>query len=308
VSVLRRYTSRAHILFDSDAAGLKATFRAADLLLAGGLHPCVVTLPPGEDPDTIVHSEGAEALQGHIDAGVDVLDRKLQILEEHDHFRSIEHTRTAIDRLLPTLRAVQDPALRDIYIAKVEERTGVRRDTLEAELARVLAAPVPKRTVRRQDHRRPSGVSMLEMGPERELLLLMTKDRDWIERVGERLGPQDFMDVRYRAVFESLLADNDLTHPPEKMAPEAARVLEALLADPTELSRAHRVFEESSSKILSTLLQERLDAVDHLLQNTLDEQQETQLLVEKARLSKERRELGRDWSPTVRRAMKGNHL
>ena len=308
VSVLRRYTSRAHILFDSDAAGLKATFRAADLLLAGGLHPCVVTLPPGEDPDTIVHSEGAEALQGHIDAGVDVLDRKLQILEEHDHFRSIEHTRAAIDRLLPTLRAVQDPALRDIYIAKVEERTGVRRDTLEAELARVLAAPVPKRTVRRQDHRRPSGPSVPEMGPERELLLLMTKDRDWIERVGERLGPQDFMDVRYRAVFESLLADHDLTHPPEKMAPEAARVLEALLANPTELSRAHRVFEESSSKILSTLLQERLDAVDHLLQNTLDEQEETQLLVEKARLSKERRELGPDWSPTVRRAMKGNHL
>ena len=116
------------------------------------------------------------------------------------------------------------------------------------------------------------------------------------------------MDVRYRAVFESLLADRDLTHPPEKMVPEAARVLEELLADPTELGRANRVFEESLSKILSTLLQERLDAVDHLLQNTLDEQQETQLLVEKARLSKERRELGRDWSPTVRRAMKGNHL
>ena len=146
------------------------------------------------------------------------------------------------------------------------------------------------------------------MGPERELLLLMTKDRDWIERVGERLGPQDFADVRYRAVFESLLADHDLTHPPEKMVPEAARVLEELLADPTELGRAHRVFEESLGKILSTLLQERLDAVDHLLQNTLDEQQETQLLVEKARLSKERRELGPDWSPTVRRALKDDHL
>ena len=87
----------------------------------------------------------------------------------------------------------------------------------------------------------------------------------------------------------------------------AARVLEDLLADPAELRRAHRVFEESSSKILSTLLQVRLDAVDHLLQNTLDEQEETKLLLEKARLSKERRELGRDWSPTARRAQKGNH-
>jgi hypothetical protein len=92
------------------------------------------------------------------------------------------------------------------------------------------------------------------------------------------------------------------------MAPEAARVLEKLLADRTELNRAHRVFEESSNKILSTLMQERLDAVDHLLQNTLDEQQETQLLGEKARLGKERRDLGRDWSPTAHRARKDNHL
>ena len=308
VAVLRRYTSRAHLLFDSDAAGLKATFRAADLFLAGGVHPCVVTLPSGEDPDTIVHAGGAEALQGHIDGAVDVLDRKLQILEENDHFRSIEHTRTAIDRLLPTIRAAQDPALRDIYIAKVSERTGVRRDTLLGELARAVPPPVPQRVARRRDHRRTSAALGLEMGPERELLLLMTKGRDWIERVGERLGPQDFVDVRYRAVFESLLADHDLTHPPEEMVPEAARVLEELLADPTELSQANRVFEESLNKILSTLMQERLDAVDHLLQNTLDEQQETQLLGEKARLSKERRELGRDWSPTVRRAMKNNHL
>ena len=308
VAVLRRYTSRAQLLFDSDAAGLKATFRAADLLLAGGVHPCVVTLPPGEDPDTIVHAEGAEALQGYIDEALDVLDRKLQILEEHDHFGSIEQTRSAIDRLLPTIRAVQDHALRDIYIAKVSERTGVRRDTLEGELARAVPPAVPQRVAWRRDQRRKSVTSVPEMGPERELLLLMTKDRDWIERVGERLGPQDFLDVRYRAVFESLLADHELTHPPEKMVPEAARVLEALLADPTELSRAHRVFEESLSKILSTLLQGRLDAVDHLLQNTLDEQQEAQLLGEKARLSKERRELGTDWSPTVRRALKDNHL
>ena len=310
VAVLRRYTSRAHLLFDSDAAGLKATFRAADLLLAGGVHPCVVTLPPGEDPDTIVHSEGAEALQSHIDGAVDVLDRKLQILEEHDHFRSIEHTRTAIDRLLPTLRAVQDPALRDIYTLR---RSRSEPAYVETRWRRIgTGQRAPARAAEGgdggRDHRRPSVASVPEMGPERELLLLMTKDRDWIERVGERLGPQDFLDVRYRAVFESLLADHDLTHPPEKMVPEAARVLEELLADPTELSRANRVFEESLSKILSTLLQERLDAVDHLLQNTLDEQQETQLLVEKARLSKERRELGRDWSPTVRRALKDNHL
>ena len=307
VALLHRFTSRIHLLFDGDAAGLKATFKAADLLLAGNVHPCVVTLPPGEDPDTIVHSEGAEALKGYIDGAIDVLDRKIQMLEEHDHFKSIEHTRTAIDRLLPTLRAVQDPALRDIYIKKVSDRTGVRRDTLEAELARVASAPQQQQVVQRRDQRRTSAPD--DMGPERLLLLLMTKDRDWIEKVGERLGPRHFVDVRYRAVFKALLADHDLTHPPEGMVPEAARVLDKLLADPEELGRGHRVFKESVSKILSTSLQGSLDEVTPKLQNnTLDEQEETELLLEIERLSKERRDLGQDWSPTAKRLSKDNHL
>ena len=307
VALLHRFTSRIDLLFDGDAAGLKATFKAADLLLAGSVHPCVVTLPPGEDPDTIVHSEGAEALKGYIDGAIDVLDRKIQMLEEHDHFKGSEHRRTAIDRLLPTLRAVQDPVLRDIYIKKVSDCTEVRPDTLEAELARVASAPQQQQVVRPRDQRRTSAPD--DMGPERLLLLLMTKDRDWIEKVGERLGPRHFVDVRYRAVFEALLADHDLTHPPEGMVPEAARVLDKLLADPEELGRGHRVFKESVSKILSTSLQGSLDEVTPKLQNnTLDEQEETELLLEIERLSKERRDLGQDWSPTAKRLSKDNHL
>jgi len=308
VALLHRFTSRIHLLFDGDAAGLKATFKAADLLLAGNVHPCVVTLPPGEDPDTIVHSEGAEALKGYIDGAIDVLDLKIQMMEKHDHFKGSEHRRTAIDRLLPTLRAVQDPVLRDIYIKKVEDSTGVLRDVLEAELARVASAPQQQQqVVRRQDQRRPSA---LELGPEWQLLGLMTADRDWIEKVGERLGPRDFVDVRYRAVFEALLAGHDLTHPPEGMVPEAARVLEELLADPAELGRGHQVFEASVNKILSTPLKESLDEVTRKLQNnTLDHQQKTELLLEKKRLSEEYRDFGvQDWSLAVETLSKDNHL
>ncbi len=306
VALLHRFTSRIDLLFDGDAAGLKATFKAADLLLAGNVHPCVVTLPPREDPDTIVHSEGAEALKGYIDGAIDVLDLKIQMMEKHDHFKGSEHRRTAIDRLLPTLRAVQDPVLRDIYIKKVSDCTEVRPETLEAELARVASVPQQQQVVRPRDQRRPSAP---EMGPERLLLRLMIKDRDWIEKVGERLGPRDFVDVRYRAVFEALLADRDLDRRPEGMVPEAARVLEELLADPAELGQGHQVFEASVNKILSTPLKESLDEVTRKLQNnTLDEQEETELLREKKRLREEYRDFGENWSSTVKSAFKDNHL
>ena len=49
----------------------------------------------------------------------------LQILEEREFFSSIDGVRRALDGLLPTVRAASDPALRDIYVSKVAERTGV---------------------------------------------------------------------------------------------------------------------------------------------------------------------------------------
>ena len=94
------------------------------------------------------------------------------------------------------------------------------------------------------------------------------------------------------------------------MVPEAARVLEELLADPAELGRGHQVFEASVNKILSTPLKESLDEVTRKLQNnTLDHQQKTELLLEKKRLSEEYRDFGvQDWSLAVETLSKDNHL
>ncbi len=304
--LLGRYTTRVYILFDSDVAGLKATFRAGDILLAAGLHPSVVTLPPGEDPDTLVHKEGPEGLQSYIDQAFDVLDRKIQILEEKDHFSGIDRTRNAVDRLLPTLRAVKDPTLRDIYIAKVSDRTGVRRDTLEEELARITTAVSHSFSKSRSKSKDVSTPALPLMGPERELLLLMIKDRNWIVRVGEHLGPDDFIDLRYRNIFEMLLENPEFTHPPTGLSAAANKILEELLADPKDISQSQRVFEESLSKIQSMVLQKSIDEIDRLIQETKDPELRTELLTEKASLGKQRRELVLDWSSAARITLKNN--
>jgi DNA primase len=143
-ALIARYSQQALLLYDSDAAGLRATFRTADALLGAGVHPLVVTLPPGEDPDSVARQGGAAALRPHLDAAVDVLDRKLQILDARGYFASAEGMRKAVDGVLSTLRATLDPMLRDIYLTRVAERTGVRRATLEAELV-VETSPAPAR-------------------------------------------------------------------------------------------------------------------------------------------------------------------
>ena len=110
VRLLARYTKKAILLFDSDAAGVRAAFRAGDALLSHGVYPSVATLPTGEDPDTIVRWEGSEGLGRYVDSVVDVLDRKLQLLDEKGYLgrpgferRSTGSFRRCVPR--PTLRS-----------------------------------------------------------------------------------------------------------------------------------------------------------------------------------------------------------
>ena len=289
--ILSRYAKEVRLIFDSDPAGLRATFRAADILLSRGLHPSVVTLPKGEDPDSVARSGGEEAIRGFLRQSVDVLDRKIGILEERDWFSSIEKTRNALDRLLPTLRAVRDPQLRDIYLARVAERTEVRRETLEAELQPVAT---PRRSTARATPRRPAP-KVHGRGPERTLLLLLLHDRKWVEPASERIGPADLEDRTLRAIFEMLLDDLELRSPPEGADPAVVRRFEELMVDKEDTDPSERLFTDAVAQILTSGMDRRLDVLDQKIGDARDDARKLELMAEKDRLRREKLDLGVDW-------------
>ena len=131
--LLVRYSTNVYLLYDSDQAGLKATFRAGDELLAEGATVRVVTLPEGEDPDSFVQQHGAEALERQIKEALDVFERKVQLLERGGWFIDLTRRRAAVDRLLPTIRVTRDPVMRDLYLARASQVSQVGRDVLERE-------------------------------------------------------------------------------------------------------------------------------------------------------------------------------
>src|SRR6185369_6373056 len=80
-ALIHKYTKNVFLLYDSDQAGLKATFRSGDELLANGIAVRVISLPEGDDPDTFVARVGAAGFEQAAEASMDVFDRKIQILE-----------------------------------------------------------------------------------------------------------------------------------------------------------------------------------------------------------------------------------
>jgi DNA primase len=303
-NLLARYTGKALLLYDSDTAGLRATFRTADALLQAGVHPLVVSLPTGEDPDSIVRSGGAPALAPHLDGATDVLERKLQMLEERGFFDDIEGIRRALDRLLPTLRAAVDPALRDIYTARVAQRTGVRRETLERELTR---APAGWReggdTGSDHQHRTRAGPQRQSttvtdrFGAERILLKVLIADRSRVPQARLDVDPALIGDPRHREIFCALEADNA-----EKpaLSTAAAAVWDRLAI---EMGEVQDGAEQMYVQVVASLRLTELDLQDSFLEAQLaacDESQKTAIVQRKHEIRMQRREL----SETLRLGMK----
>ncbi|MCL7967670.1 MAG: DNA primase [marine benthic group bacterium] len=305
--LLGRYGRKVFLLYDSDDAGLKATFRAGDTLLASGLHPMVVTLPQGEDPDSLLQSEGPGALTRLIGDAVDVLERKLQILERHGLLDSIEGRRRAVDGLLSTLRAVRDPALQDLYLARAAERTGVRRETLVREVARARSELDSRERSRRASTRGGSTTthdtgeartgfrSEADAAAERGLLLLFLRDRSLIERSVERgLSPGHFRQPGLRSIYSALLEsdpEQGTASIAETLEPEQGGMMRRLLKDSTELVHPGDVYEEALRRLLHRERLERLGQIDREL-DLADAEQARQLLAEKSDIARELRAAG----------------
>ena len=285
-NLLARYSGKALLLYDSDAAGSKAAFRTGDALLHAGVHPLVVTLPTGEDPDSVVRAGGAAALRPYLHDAVDVMERKIQMLEERRFFDDIERVRRALDRLLPTLRSVVDPALRDIYTARIAQKTGVRRETLEQELERSIpAAEVPERRGRAPG-RRGSDVVVprkQERAAERLLLKVLIGDGARVQQAAEVVRVDDLHDPRHREIYRALMEQEDQQS--LRLSDAAASLYAELKSQSTaEIVDAERSFEDAVADVRIEELQVRQGYLNDLIRAAEDDHRKQELAMEKVEL------------------------
>lgn len=316
--LIARYAKRVVLLYDSDLAGLRATFRAGDELLRAGVEVLVATLPEGEDPDSLVRRRGPKALQRFLDDAVDVLERKIGILERRGLFASIAGVRRAIDALLPTVRAASDELVRDVYLSRIAEKTGVPRATLEREAAGAEeagpAAPAVRASGRRHAPPRrraeaapPPAMPGRGIGPERSLLLLLLRDEAWVERAAREVGPESFRDPVYRAIYDGLIHVEGARDPEgrwlEVFPLEVRPAVEELRGDPEaeHLTAPEQIFDASIRHLLARPYEERLAQIERELAAASPERQ-AELLLEKSRISREMRERNLLFKPAMLRS------
>ncbi len=134
-ALLRRYTKRVLLAYDSDGAGVRAALRNIGILRSGGLESSVIDLRPHKDPDEFIKAEGREAFQERIDKAENSFFYELRILSQ-SYKMDDPASRTAFHReIARKLCGFEDEIERDNYIAAAAEKYFIKTDSLRRLVA-----------------------------------------------------------------------------------------------------------------------------------------------------------------------------
>jgi len=132
---LRRYVREVVLLFDGDEAGQQAAQRALPLLSAEGLRVRASFLPAGEDPDTLLASQGEEALRTCVEAAVPLIQHLIEeklTKPEASAWEAMDAAR----ELAPILAVVTDPIEQATYVREIARRLELPLHSIELALKR----------------------------------------------------------------------------------------------------------------------------------------------------------------------------
>lgn len=134
VRLLSRFTSRVLIAYDGDSAGTAATWRGLELISRYGLDVKVIDLPPQEDPDSLVRTQGVEAFQEAIANAVPLIDYKLDRTLVRFDLRETNGRVKAARAVLPILAEISGAVAQEAYLEQVARKIGISIGSLKKEL------------------------------------------------------------------------------------------------------------------------------------------------------------------------------
>ena len=146
IRLIHRFTNNITVLYDGDAAGIKAAIRGIDLLLEEGMNVKVVLLPDGEDPDSFARShsasEFAEFIRQH---ETDFIRFKTQLLLDDAGNDPVKRA-ALIGDIIRTIAIVQNDITRTIYIRECSAKMEIDEQVVLNEVNKVRLAKLEKET------------------------------------------------------------------------------------------------------------------------------------------------------------------
>jgi DNA primase len=196
LEAIRRLVSRVCLVFDPDAAGVRAALRTVDLFAQIDLRVDVASLPGGKDPDRVIHEDGPDAFRSALDRAAPLTQFVLEHLAPAADYRDPGTKKAAVAQALPVIARLANAIDREHYLRWLSDQVGVAESSLREELHRGRSPAAPANAGRTAA--RPDSGAPVRMWPHAEKIVAAAV-------VHGRLAPALLVDVSGEAMTHDTL-------------------------------------------------------------------------------------------------------
>jgi DNA primase len=145
IRLIKRYTDNVTVLYDGDAAGIKASLRGIDLLLEGGLNVRVVLFPDGDDPDSYIRKVGDQRFNEYIESrSQDFIAFKTTLVAREASTDPVKKA-AAIRDVLQSIAKVPDGLKRQVFLQQTASVFGFDEQVIITEYNKLLKTGSPSK-------------------------------------------------------------------------------------------------------------------------------------------------------------------
>lgn len=179
IRLINRLTKNITVLFDGDPAGIRASLRGIDLILAEGMNVKVVLFPEGEDPDSFARNNSLESLTRYIEENAqDFIRFKVSLLmgdAQNDPIKKAE----LIRNIVATIAKIPNQIQQEVYVQECAKIMDISERVLFGELAQLV-----KKEEREQAKRKSTGDQSLKVVKDKGTAF---KKKDQLELLERKL-------------------------------------------------------------------------------------------------------------------------
>jgi DNA primase len=135
--MLKRYSTKIYIFFDSDNAGINATLRALEILLPLDFEIKVISTPSGKDPDEIYKEKGEDGIAEVVNNATDFFDFTILQLKQKNDVKTPSGKAKICQETIKYLEILNNPVIKEAYVRKLSEFLNISCDGIYKDIARL---------------------------------------------------------------------------------------------------------------------------------------------------------------------------
>ncbi len=255
IRLVNRLTKNITVLFDGDAAGIRASMRGIDLILEQGMNVKVVAFPDGEDPDSFAKKHSEASLREYLEnSSQDFINFKVSLLMKDANNDPVKKAGLIRD-IMTSISKIPDSIQREVYVQECSRIMEISERVLFSELAQLISKNTQDSKKTQQKEKQSFEVVKKQTEQIKEVNSLFILEREII-RILLLFGNQetDFID------FIEVEDEDGVTHlEKEKYTNQVSKELYLNLQD-DEIEFSNEVFQSIYYEMIHQLNQE--DKID----------------------------------------------